>query len=287
MMPGLIQRTRRDAKRAFSRFANIGPASLAQTLARALALHLRQPPRKAPARPERLVVTLTTTPARVLRLRPTLHSLLDQTEPPDRILLALPYETRAGLPYPDLSRLRLPEGVEALRCVDEGPATKILPALRREPSALLVVADDDVIYPRGFIATLLSEHRRRPGAAIGYRGLKLQKGVPFALHDHVFATGIAEAMQVDVLFGTWGYLVPAGSLGEEVFDLASAPEEVRWVDDIWISGQLARAGVARWVASADELPIETFNVLRSALTSGINASGRNDEIGLRYFESDW
>ena len=186
-----------------------------------------------------------------------------------------------------MANLHLPPEIDLVQCVDEGPATKILPALDVEPEALLVVADDDVIYPRTFIATLLGEHRKRPHAAIGYRGVKLREGVPFAALDHIFATGIGEATQVDVLFGTWGYLVPARLLGRGVFCLASAPDELRWVDDIWISGHLARNGVPRWVARANELPIETFNVLRSSLTGGVNASGHNDETGLQYFRADW
>lgn len=286
-MSGGFHKLRRDLKRATSRLRNVGAVGLARTLARAAALHVREPARGVPVRPERVVVTLTTTPARAARLGPTLRSLIDQSEPPDRILLALPRVSRSGLAYPHATELRLPAGVDVAECTDEGPATKLLPALAREPDALLLVADDDVIYPRNLIETLLGEHRRRPGAAIGYRGVELREGAAFADLDHVLATGIGVARQVDVLFGTWSYLLPAALLGPAVFDLDAAPPELRWVDDVWISGHLARAGVPRFVVSADQLPIETLNVLRSALTSGVNASGRNDEIGLQYFADDW
>jgi len=45
--------------------------------------------------------------------------------------------------------------------------------------------------------------------------------------------------------------------------------------------------VERRVVSSVELPVETPNVWRSALTSGVNASGENDRIGLEYFAADW
>lgn len=286
-MRGLGQRVRREARRALSRLPNVSPASFARTVWRAVTLHLREPRRRTPSRPERIVVTLTTTPARARRLRPTLRSLLDQSEPPDRVLLALPHHSRTGQPYPDVAQLRLPDGIEVVRCIDEGPASKILPALALEADALLVVADDDVIYPDDLIETLLRAHRKHPRAAVGYRGVKLRQGMPFAEQDHVFATGIREATPVDILFGTWSYLVPPGLLGAAVFDLASAPAELRWVDDIWISGHLARAGAPRLVVDARQLPIDTPNALYSSLTSGINASGRNDEIALQYFRDDW
>lgn len=286
-MGGLGDKALIETKRALSRFRNTSLRSLARTLWRAVRLRFREPAPGAPGRAERIVVTLTTTPARARGLALTLRSLLDQQEPPDRILLALPHESRVGQRYPDIESLGLPPGVDLLRCADEGPATKLLPALAAEPEALLVVADDDVIYPRNFIATLLDAHRRHPKAALGYRGVKLREGVPFAALDHVFATGVEEAREVDVLFGTWGYMVPAGSLGRGVFDLASAPDELRWVDDIWISGHLARNGIPRWVVRANELPVETLNVLRSSLTGGVNASGHNDATGLHHFRADW
>lgn len=279
-------RLRIESRRALSRFANVGPAALARTLWRAATV--RPPvPARVPARAERIVVSLTTTPARARSLSRVLAGLLDQTEPPDRIVLALPRQTRAGLAYPDPAHLRLPAGVDVLPCEDEGPATKLLPALALEPDALVVAVDDDVIYPRGFIAALLAGHRRWPAAALGFRGVRLRPGVRFADLDHVLATGIPEARPVDVLFGTWGYMLPARALGPEVRDFADAPEALRWVDDIWISGHLARAGVERRVVSSVELPVETPNVWRSALTSGVNASGENDRIGLEYFAADW
>lgn len=110
---------------------------------------------------------------------------------------------------------------------------------------------------------------------------------PFADLDHVFATGVSTCTPVDVLFGTWGYLVPPGALGPDVHAFDGQPEQVRWVDDVWISGHLARAAVPRAVASADELPLETMASFRAALTRGINRSGKNDEIALKLFESDW
>lgn len=281
-------RLRRESKRALARFRNTRPGSLLSTLLRAALLHRRTPEaRGVPSRPERVVVTLTTIPARTAMLKPVLRSLIDQSEPADRILLALPHATRSGEPYPPLSQMALPPGVDVIRCEDEGPATKVLPALRLEPDAVLIVVDDDVIYPRHFIEILLNEHRRLRKAAFGFRGVRLSQGVPFYALDHVFATGISEPAAVDVLFGTWGYLLPPRTLGEAVHDFSGYAPQVRWVDDVWISGHLARAGVPRFVVRANELPLETPASFRAALTAGINRSGENDETALKVFADDW
>lgn len=284
-------RLRRNVRRTRLRFRNVGVAGFAGTAWRALLLSIDAPrptrPAARPVRSQRLVVTLTTIPERASGLRTVLRSLLDQSEPADRIILALPERSRTGEPYPDPERLGLPDGVEVIRCEDLGPATKLLPALHLEPDAALIVVDDDVIYPRRFLEALLQTHRAHSGAAIGYRGVRLQRGVRFADLEHIFATSVAEATAVDVLFGTWGYLLPPRVLPDAVHDLSSGPPELRFVDDVWISGHLARAGVPRLVARAGELPLETLMSYRAALTSGHNRSGHNDEVGLRFFSDAW
>lgn len=278
----------REFRRATARFANVTATSFARDLWRAATIGRRVPAlSNPPNRHERVVVTLTTTAARAHGLRPVIASLLDQTEQPDRIVLALPRRSLSGAPYPDIATLNLPAGVETIECDDIGPATKLLPALRAEPDAVLIVVDDDVIYPDRFVETLLRAHRENRQAAFGYRGVCLMPGTPFRELDHVFASGVSAETKVDVLFGTWGYLVPPGALGDAVHDLAAAPEGVRWVDDVWISGHLARAGVPRFVPPADQFPIETLATMRGALTSGVNKSGENDEIALRLFAGDW
>ncbi|MDP3898989.1 MAG: hypothetical protein Q8Q62_20145, partial [Mesorhizobium sp.] len=82
-------------------------------------------------------------------------------------------------------------------------------------------------------------------------------------------------------------LLPPHVLGEAVHDYSDAPPQVRFVDDVWVSGHLARVGVPRFVVRADELPLETAASLRAALTSGVNRSGENDEIALKLFAGDW
>jgi len=62
---------------------------------------------------------------------------------------------------------------------------------------------------------------------------------------------------------------------------------VRFVDDIWVSGHLARAGVLRFVVPAGGLPLETRASGLAALTYGVNKSGENDAIAIRHFAADW
>ena len=280
---------RRNSRRTLARFKNVRAHRLLGLGIRAARLHLRSPaPRSTPPRDVRIVVSLSTIPSRLAHLRPALNSLLDQSEPADRIVLALPrYSAREARPYPEIATLKLPQGIDVLDCEDFGPATKFLPVLAAEPDAIVIVVDDDVIYPPKFIANLLAVHREQPGAALGYRGVLLKPGHAFVDLDHVFGSALTAPSRVDVLFGTWGYLLPPHALDLETGGGGEVAERLRWVDDVWLCGLLARRGIPRLVVPIDEIPIETANAGRRSLAGGPNKSGENDARAVKTFEADW
>ncbi|MBU4530974.1 MAG: glycosyltransferase family 2 protein [Hoeflea sp.] len=281
---------RRDFRRTMARFSNTGLGGALRVLARWLRLHLPLPirTRQRAARPERVVISLTTIPARARSLAPVLRSLLDQDMPADRIILWLPSRSlRQDRDYPDAGDVHIPEGVEVMRCEDLGPATKLLHSLRLEKDALVIAVDDDVVYPENLVSTLLSAHRKEPQTAFGLRGVMLEPGTRFVDLWHILSSGIDRAEPADILFGTWGYMVPAWLCDEAMHDFSGYPASVRWVDDVWISGHLARLGIARKVTPSDRFPLETLASLRHALTDGMNRSGENDEIAIKAFGDVW
>lgn len=234
------------------------------------------------------VVTLTTIPSRLASIGPTLRSLLDQDQPPAKIVLAIPdYSERENCGYDETILAALPDRVSILRCQDQGPATKLLPALKAYPNDPLIVVDDDTIYPRDFLKTLWEAHQSLPNSVLAYRGVNVTEGVPFGDLRHRFATAVSEPTPIDIVFGTWGYLVPPNALDEGVHDYAGFPEQVRWVDDVWISGHLARCGVRRLIVPAKRCPIASLSSGQRSLTGGLNRSGENDEIAIRAFGRYW
>ncbi len=276
---------RRDIRRALLRYRHTTPISVAHDVMRSIRLHRQDPAvRTLTPRPERFVVSMTTIPERVDKIVPALRSVLDQSCPADRVVLAWPWAMNArGCP----KLPRLPPGVDVLPCEDQGPSTKFLAVHAVEPRAAIVVVDDDVIYPVDFLGTLMEAHRREPMTAFGWRGWRLQPAVNPRDFDHVFATAIREPVQVDVLLGTWGYLIPPGALDRTVHDFQGWPAELRFVDDVWISGHLARLGISRCVLAARGLPIKTAASSIGALTNGPNRSGHNDDVGIQAFSAWW
>ena len=275
---------RRNLRNALIRYRRLTPGRLIRDAMRARILRERDiAPRAVTQRPERVVVGLTSIPERAALLAPALRGLVDQTCPADRLVLCWPdMSLRTGKPYP--APPDVPSGVEILRCEDFGPATKLLPLLEAEPGAVVIAVDDDVIYPDDFIETLLEGHRQHPGAALGFRGWRLQPGLDPRDYDHVFGTALRSPADVDILLGTWGYLIPPGALDAVVSEFSGWPEEVRWADDVWISGHLMRRGARRLAIPARGLPMETAASRVAALTDGINRSGHNDRTAIAAFE---
>ncbi|PHP65666.1 hypothetical protein CSC94_17615 [Zhengella mangrovi] len=286
----------RDLKRAGERFGNLRLSDVVRQYWRVLRLHRgKAAGSAAPVTAAdtsgpglRVVISLTTIPVRLGHILPTLRSLLDQSEPADRIVLNYPgVSGRTRDAYPDPGALGLPPGVDINRCDDVGPATKLLPTLSAEPDALIIVVDDDVVYPRDFVATLKAAHRRAPDVAWGYRGVTLVPATRYVDLHHVFASAVGEPRDVDVLFGTWGYAVTAAMFDGQVHDFSHASDAVRWADDIWISGHLARRNVARRIPPARSFPVESLAALFGSLSGGVNKSGENDAAAIAHFKADW
>src|SRR5213592_4603217 len=109
-----------------------------------------------------VIASLSTVPDRINNLRPTIRSLLRQTRPPDEIVLAIPeFSIREQRRYAVPKHISRWPRMRVLHCRrDWGPATKFIPIVREElgagrGSTLIMVVDDDRVYPRDALETYL------------------------------------------------------------------------------------------------------------------------------------
>lgn len=170
-------------------------------------------------------ISLTSIPPRFEKLGPVLRALLDQSESPERIFLTLPrqyecYDVTVNPPT-------LADGVELLWSdEDMGPATKALPAARQlsESGLRLIYCDDDWIYPRHWAKTLLAKSEVATcGQAWNIRRIG-RSGL---------GTDIAQGFSGVCICPKW------------LCNSSITPIKHAWpVDDVWLSGHLARQGVA-------------------------------------------
>lgn len=196
----------------------------------------------------RLIVSLTTTPARIHEIEPALQSILAQSEPADEILLNVPFRlTRSGEDYVIPDQFRSMPGLRINRGWDYGPATKLLGALECEydPDALIITVDDDVFYPPEMIAV----YRRiatEIGDCVGC-GAGFNIPDPFAFAVAAIRGSLVpvrgHCTSADVAEGFGSCLYRRSFFDSTVFELAELPDFLLYSDDICISNYLGERGI--------------------------------------------
>lgn len=252
------------------------------------------------------VVSLTTIPSRIDAMANTLKSLMLQSRAPRRIKLNLPSSSsREGAPYAVPAWLRALKSVEIVSCDDLGPATKLLPSLQlNPPSQLIVVVDDDRLYPPNLVADLEEAAAKDPAAAFGFSGWVAPADLidrPTTLYTNLFqvppapvrGVRLSQPIEVDILQGMSGYAVrPSFFDLERVTDYAAAPPAARFVDDVWISAHCRVPKFVIPVRRSNFPPKRHFRLHKMSSLGWINRGpagpeARNNTIMLKYFSDRW
>ena len=120
---------------------------------------------------DKVVVSFTTTPDRIEKIKPMLNSILDQSVKIDQISMNIPEESKN-------KKYNVPKEYKNVCNVykagkDYGPGTKYIPTLLRESECgtKIIIVDDDQLYGQDLIQKLLEESERNPDKCI-YAGDK-------------------------------------------------------------------------------------------------------------------
>ena len=243
----------------------------------------------------RIIASLSTLPDRIAKLGPTLQSLLNQTRPPDEIVLAVPpFSFRQKKAYVIPPALAAISQLQIVRCDrDWGPATKFIPTIQRELAAgrgrtLVMVVDDDRVYPRDAIETYLHYQEQLPDAALCFRGGEMPRTLDWQDAKLTYGDQIREPRPVAVVTGCGSYLIQPRFFDEALWDYSNAPAGAFFMDDIWISGCLDRRGVKKYVVPGSAM-MRTVARQLGTLTLHDVPGGRqpsNNET-IRYFHESW
>ncbi len=218
----------------------------------------------------RLIISLTTIPPRFKVVAETIASLVNQTASVESINLYLPKHYRRFGDCPTFGPVDLPRFQVRYVEVDDGPATKILPAVRdyRAQDVLLLFCDDDKIYDPDWAQRFVTAAQHRPSCCIveeggdvchyssyAYRGdlqpraqrrpkdlsYRLRRALSFGRWKprKTMTSGY-----VDALEGWGGALVRPHFFSDAVFDI---PDILWMVDDLWLSGHLAINRIPIWL----------------------------------------
>lgn len=248
-----------------------------------------------------LYFSMTTTPDRINKLKPTINSLLRQTEAPKGIFLNIPHKSRSGKSFNIPDFLLSHEKIIILRCEDEGPVTKLLPTLRyfsnRTESVPVVVLDDDQVYPKTLLETYARKSKNENQYAWTLCGWLAPKDLKHQSRNVLLGGGvkltspkanITEDTDVDILQGASSYLIETGFFNDAVFQLIKS---AFYADDVWISGILAKQGVATKVAASDfpYIRITSLNFLfyGKTLKKTANRDNTHNDSLYHFFKDDW
>jgi hypothetical protein len=197
------------------------------------ALPLAPHPRPGPRHTlhSELVVSLTSHPPRYRWLAVCLRRLLAQDMRPDAVVLWLAKGDAARLPAN--VRALQEHGLTIRECDDVKSYNKLVPALAAYPDAFIVTADDDILYPRGWLRRFVEEHRQgneilcQTARRIAYSGDRIR---PF--RDWQLIRGSATGPDVFPQ-GIGGVMYPPGALRPEACDSEAFTRLCPHADDVW------------------------------------------------------
>lgn len=243
----------------------------------------------------RVIASLSTVPSRINNLRATIRSLLKQTRPPDEIILAIPeFSIREQRPYvvPEyvlhLPRLRILRSEK-----DWGPATKFIPIVREELAAcrgdaLIMVVDDDRVYPRDALATYLHYSAQLTGATLCFRGAAMPRSFDWRNATMIKGNELREPRAVAVITGCGSYLIQPRFFDESLWDYSKAPQAAFYMDDIWISGSLARRNVKRYAVPTSTMMRSVWRQRRTLTLHDVpNGRQHNNNETIAFFRDSW
>lgn len=236
-----------------------------------------------------LVVSLTSYGARIGRVHLAIRSIMDQTVRPNRVELWLGTDAD-GIALPrELERLReaglvVHRGVEDLK-----GHKKYLFAMRQEPDVLLVTIDDDLVYPRDTLETLLTAHQALPQAVVARRCHRIRltgdRLAPYDTWDMNFSEAPLVPSRSLLATTGAGTLYPPTTFEALTTDTEVARELALTADDLWMKVQELRFGIdVAWAPNTCPMPYVMPASQKDGLFFENLHNGGNDAILSRLME---
>lgn len=189
-------------------------------------------------RAKKIIVSLTSFPQRMKYLHFTLCSLLKQSVKPDEIILWLGEEQFPGKEQdvPKNVKQFLKLGVTIKWCNDTKSFKKLVPALKEYPNDIIVTADDDIYYPKNWLALLYEEYLKKPGVINCHRASQIIFDENNEILPYKLWNSIRDQVEPSYLnFPTTGggVLYPPGLLYKDVVNENLFLKLTPFADDIW------------------------------------------------------
>ena len=224
----------------------------------------------------RIIVSLTSFPARISRIWLVIESILRQTQKPDKVILWL---SKKQFPSFDLLPKKLMDqrkrGLE-IRLVDAdiGSHKKYYYTLREFPNDYLLTIDDDIFYRSTMVEDLSNYSYRYPLSVISQDSKKIL-WIEDRLESYSRWSILKEETSPNLLsfFGSGaGTLFPPFAMDSEVLNLNLFMSLTPIADDIWLNAmcRLKRTMTTKTLYFTNQLPVLfSSNLTLDSLNNGM------------------
>lgn len=234
-------------------------------------------------REQKIIVSLTSYPKRIGTIFLTIETLMRQSVKPDEIILWLA-ESQFPNGIADLPEnlLRLQKrGLTIRFCDDLRSYKKYYYALQEYAKELVILADDDMFYPRDTIQKLLKMHKMWPDDICCMTAQVMEPGfrsVPSLwrnsrLDEHE----LQHTDQIQAFTGS-GTLIPPNAIPDEAFDKDVFQRICPHADDLWVTFMAHKNGTKiTTMRTWRPFPICIYGTTEGSLYY-INGEGKQNDI---------
>lgn len=238
-------------------------------------------------REEKVILSMTTYPARNEKVVWTIKSLLNQNTSIDRFILWLAEEQYPDQVIPKAIADYQKYGLEIQFCDDIKSHKKYYYTMMENPDALVITVDDDVIYPEDTIQKLLVCHKKYPNAVIcnSARWIKINnnKFASYIEWNVNIPVKIKEPDYKILPIGEGGVLYPVNSFNSCLFDKSVIMSEAVSADDLWLKFMAVKHGTKAMVSEKLQrglCEVTVKNGEKSSLNA-INVAGGNNDVVIK------
>jgi len=189
-------------------------------------------------RNKKVVVSLTSFPARINDVWIVVECLFRQSYKADKILLWLDEDRFVMSILPDKLKNQISRGLEIRFVKDLKSHTKYYYALSEFKDALVITFDDDCYYPKDVVRNLIEINEKYPNSISSNRVHKIKfkdnKILPYEKWHHNFTPHKYENSYF-LLTGVSGVLYPCNVYDKNLFNSNIFCEKCLFADDIWLT----------------------------------------------------
>lgn len=198
-------------------------------------------------RDKKIVVSITSFPARIDKIHLCVRSMLLQKMKPDKIVIYLGDKEFEGIALPEQLTKLFRYGVEVRFRKDLKPHTKYYYAMQEFPDSLIITVDDDIYYRSRLIKDLYEAYLKHPACVICTRAHKMlfdENKMLLPYNNWDFESKYVKK-ETDLLMatGVGGVLYDPSLFIEETFNADQIESLALKNDDVWLKFMEILSGI--------------------------------------------